>query len=289
MTPPQEPTRRRGAPHDGLALAEALARALADGPVAVATVVRARGSHPRAVGAKLLVPKHGAPQFSIGGGALEASVIADCRRVLDGAEPGLRRYDLSETGEDSVGMTCGGSVEVFIDLESPPLRLFVFGAGHVGRAVAAAARLAGLAVTVTDDRAEWLDPAAFPQGAALHRCGRDYADSLPHVPEDALAVVMTRCHDTDIEVLAALARQRPRHVGFMGSRRKVVRAFAALQQRGVSADWLSTVRAPVGLSIGAETPGEIAIAVVAEIVADLHGASGAATLPAAAARPRRRA
>ena len=280
---PNEPTgpgdlqvpRRRGAPHDGLALAEGLARLLAEGRrVAVATVVRGKGSHPRAVGAKMLVPDQGPTLLSIGGGALEAAVIADCRALLrGGGEPGVRRYELAEGSDDAVGMTCGGTVEVFLDVESPPQRLFVFGAGHVGRAVAVAARVAGLAITVVDDRAEWLDPAAFPPGTALHRCAPDYADSLPEVPSDACALVMTRCHETDVTVLGRLARFRPRHVGFMGSRRKVARAFDALRAASVDEAWLRTVSAPLGLPIGAETPGEIAIAAVAQVVAVLRGAA----------------
>jgi xanthine dehydrogenase accessory factor len=285
MTPAQEP-RSHGGPTDGLAVHEALARLLSEGRrVGVATVVRARGSHPRAVGAKMLVPDAGAPLFSIGGGPLEASAIADCRAALDGAPSGVHRYDLTEAGDDSVGMTCGGSVEVFIDVEEPPRRLFIFGAGHVGRAVASAAHVAGLLVEVVDDRAEWLDAAALPPGARLHRCAADYASGLPAVPREALAVVMTRCHATDVVVLRSLARARPRHVGFMGSRRKVLRAFAMLREDGVDAAWLETVRAPIGLALGAETPGEIAIAVVAEIVAVLRSPAGAATTAQEAARP----
>jgi len=284
MTSAQQP-RGHGGAAEGLAVHEALARLLAEGRrVAVATVVRARGSHPRAVGAKMLVPDAGAPLFSIGGGPLEASAIADCRAALDGAPVGVHRYDLTEAGDDSVGMTCGGSVEVFVDVEEPPQRLFVFGAGHVGRAVAAAAHVAGLLVEVVDDRAEWLDPAAFPAGARLHRCSADYASSLPAIPREALAVVMTRCHATDVVVLRSLSEARPRHVGFMGSRRKVLRAFALLRSQGVDAAWLETLRAPIGLALGAETPGEIAIAVVAEVVAVLRAPEGSVT-PSEAARP----
>lgn len=259
---------------------EELARLLARGErVAIATVVRARGSHPRHAGAKMLVRADGRSRYSVGGGALEASVVKDCLEVLAGAAaPGVRAYELAETGERSVGMTCGGTVEVFVEVEEPGARLYVFGAGHVGRALAQVASLLALPVTVVDDRSEWLDPAAFPEGAALHRCGPDYAADLPAVPSRALAAVMTRCHATDVNVMQALARSAPRYVGMIGSRRKVLRAFEALEERGVSRAWLDTVRAPIGLDIGADTPGEIAVAVGAEIVAAL---SGVATRPEA--------
>ena len=288
----QDPRRRSGRP-SCLAVHAELARLLAEGRrVAVATVVRTRGSHPRDVGAKMLVTEAGGTAFTIGGGALEASVIADCRSALAGEGPGLHRYDLTEAGEDSVGMTCGGQVEVFVDVEDPPHRLIVFGAGHVGRAVAHAAHVAGLAVTVVDDRADWLEASAFPPGAALHRCARDYETDLPALSERDLAAVMTRCHETDVTVLRELSVSRPQYVGFMGSRRKVLRARRRLEAQGVAATWLDSVRGPIGLSIGAETPGEIAISVVAEIVAEIRGegrrgrdAKRAVAAVAAAARP----
>ena len=260
-----------------LAVHEDLARLLAEGRrVAVATVVRARGSHPRSVGAKMLVFDDGRTAHTIGGGPLEASIIEDARAALAGADPGIHRYDLSESGERSVGMTCGGSVEVFIEVEEPPQRLVVFGAGHVGRAVARAAHVAGFALTVVDDRSEWLAAEAFPPGTALHRCRRDYSSDLPAIPAQACIAVMTRCHDTDVSVLGALGgaatgARDPRYIGLMGSRRKVARAFKLLESQGISRDWLATIHAPIGLAIGAETPGEIAIAVVAEIVSVLRG------------------
>ncbi len=271
MTEPQAPrrhARRAGAPNEGQAFATALARLLAEGRrVAVATVVGGRGSRPRAAGAKMLVPDEGPTELSVGGGALEAAIIADCRDVLAGAlDPCVRRYELAESGEAAVGMTCGGSVEVFLDLLEPPHRLVIFGGGHVGRAVAAAARVAGLSITVVDDRAEWLEPSAFPPGTALHRCAADYRSELPVVAPPAGAVVMTRCHATDVEVLARLSERPPAHVGLMGSRRKILRAFAALRERGVADEFLASVQAPIGLRIGAETPGEIGIAVVAQVI-----------------------
>jgi xanthine dehydrogenase accessory factor len=246
---------------------EELVRLLSAGErVAVATVVRGRGSRPRSAGAKMIVREDGRSLFSIGGGALEASVVASCREVLAGGPAKLERYELSESGEDSVGMTCGGTMEVFIELHEPPQRLVVFGAGHVGRSLAGAAAVAGLSLLVVDDRADWLEARAFPEGAALHRCGRDYASDLPSLREADCVAVMTRCHATDVSVLQAVARTRPRYVGMIGSKRKVVTAFEALEELGVERDWLESIHAPIGLDIGAQTPGEIGLAVAAEVV-----------------------
>ena len=256
-----------------LRLHEELARLLSAGErVAVATVIRGKGSRPRAAGAKMLVRADGSASGSIGGGALEASVVADCREALAGGGLAVRRYDLVENGERSVGMTCGGSMEVLIEVHEPPQRLVLFGAGHVGRATAGAASVAGLALLVVDDRQDWLVESAFPAGAALHRCGRDYASDLPELRSSDCVAIMTRCHATDLEVLDAVARVRPRYCGLIGSRRKILTAFQALEERGVDRDWLDSLHAPIGLDIGAETPGEIGLAVAAEVVQVLRAA-----------------
>lgn len=254
---------------------EELVRLLSAGErVAVATVVRGRGSRPRSAGAKMIVRGGGRSLFSIGGGALEASVIADCREVLAGGSATLKRYELTEAGHESVGMTCGGSMEVFIELQEPPQRLVVFGAGHVGRALAGAAAVAGFSLLVVDDRADWLDVRAFPEGVAFHRCERDYASDLPVLRGSDCVAVMTRCHATDVAVLLRVARVAPRYVGMIGSKRKVVTAFEALEREGVAREWLDTVHAPIGLDIGAQTPGEIGLAVAAELVQALRNGDG---------------
>jgi xanthine dehydrogenase accessory factor len=261
-------------PGDGCPLRfhEALLQQLSQGRrVAVATVTRGRGSTPREAGAKMIVDEDGTTRFSVGGGALEASVTADCRAALEADESGrVRRYDLTEDGENSVGMTCGGSVEVFIEVLCPPHRLVVFGAGHVGRALCAAASVAGFALTVVDDRADWLDAGAFPLGVSLHRCGRDYTADLPSISPADLVAVMTRCHATDLCVLEHLAAKPPRYTGMIGSKRKVLRAKELLAEKGVDAAWLSALRAPIGLDLGAETPGEIGVAVAAELISHLR-------------------
>lgn len=269
-------TGRRGG-HGGwlLRFHREVARRLEAGErLAVATVVRGRGSHPRGTGAKMLVTEAGDSAFTIGGGPLEATVIADCREALGSGRLAIHSYGLTESGRDALGMTCGGAVEVLIEPLEPPDRLVVFGAGHVGRALARAASLMGLSLTVVDDRPEWLDPAALPEGARLHRCSGDYAGDLPAVGSRELAAVMTRCHASDVNVLESLSRRPPRYVGLIGSRRKVARAKEALTERGVPPPFLEAIRGPIGLDIGAETPGEIAVAVAAELVSVLRRPSG---------------
>lgn len=261
------------------AVHEELVRLLRAGHrVCVATVVGGRGSRPRRPGARMLVVEDGPTLFTIGGGPLEATVTADCREVLRGAQPGVRRYDLTEGGEHGVGMTCGGSVEVFLEVEEAARPLFIFGAGHVGRSLARVASELDLAVTLVDDRAEWLTEQELPARVGRHRCARDYEGDLPEVPPGALAAVMTRCHASDVTVLEALSRTEPAYVGVIGSRRKIARAFRVLEQeRGVTRAFLDRVHGPIGLDIGAETPEEIAIAVAAEIVKVVRSAAGRPT------------
>ncbi|MEM7247091.1 MAG: XdhC family protein [Acidobacteriota bacterium] len=263
----------RGAPWS-LALHEELTRRLAGGErLAIATVIEARGSGPREVGTKMLVDVEGRPSFSIGGGPLEASVIAACREALAEGRPRRLRLDLTEEGERSVGMTCGGTVEVLIEVAAPPRRMVVFGAGHVGRALAQVAANTGFAVEVVDDRPEWLDAQAFPAGVTLNRNRLAHDVELPELADDDCVVVMTRCHATDLEILSALQPRRFAYLGLIGSRRKVITAMGRLREREVEADWLASIHGPIGLDIGAETPAEIAVSILAEVLAVLRGRS----------------
>ena len=136
-----------------------------------------------------------------------------------------------------------------------------------------AAAIAGcvFAITVVDDRAEWLVGAAFPKGVTLHRCTRDYDDGLPVLGAADCVAVLTRCHATDLNVLQALAGKDLRYLGMIGSRRKVTKVLQDLSTANVSAEWLDRIHGPIGLSTGAETPGEIGVAIAAEIVSVLRG------------------
>jgi xanthine dehydrogenase accessory factor len=270
------------------------------GRVVLLQIVRAEGSTPGKVGWKMLVLPDGSVFGNLGGGACEALAIADARSELGRGPSGeggyVKRYYLTEEASpqrgEATGMVCGGFVEVFGEvLRSAPL-LLVCGGGPVGRAVAAAGALAGFDVAVLDDRPEFLGAASFPERASLVRVGRDYREPfLAAWPgRELYAAVVTRCWETDTAALAGIAAQAPpglRYLGLLGSRRKIERVRTELATRGVDLDGLGVpLHAPIGLAIGGDSPGEIALAILAEIVAVRHGAALAGDLTHAIRAPR---
>lgn len=238
----------------------------AHGRVALATVVSATGSTPREATARMLVLPDGSTRGTIGGGKFESLVIADARKMLDGRGlPFTKRYDFLPEGPDSFGAVCGGTATVLLEILERAPRLLVVGAGHCGRALARMASFAGWAVTVADERPEQLDPAAFPSDAALVCVKDDYSDLPLPRPEDFVALV-SRGHVTDGRAFRRLRGTPVAYLGMMGSNAKKKALFDELRGEGWGEDELARARSPIGLEIGAESPEEIAVAIVAELV-----------------------
>lgn len=236
-------------------------------PAATATIVKTTGSTPRAVGARMIVPADGEPMFTLGGGAFEAEVIQDARVALESGEPALKTYSLADRGKAGEGQECGGSVSVYIEPIEPPERLWIFGAGHVAKALAAASRGLGYDVTVFEDRTDRVDPAGIPGARRVLLTDVEYRDNVPHPDERTCCVVLTRSHRTDRAALRASLAGKALWVGMIGSERKRLAIYKELEQDdGISAARLERVECPVGLSIGAETPEEIAISILARLV-----------------------
>jgi xanthine dehydrogenase accessory factor len=250
--------------------------------VVLCQIVRAEGSTPGKMGWKLLVRPDGTCVGNLGGGAFEALVKVDAmaklrqRAGVDASE--VKRYYLTEEASrgEPTGMVCGGMAEVFLEVMVAAPVLVVCGGGPVGQALARGAALAGFEVLVADDRAEFRRPELFPAGIRIVAVDPDYGDIM-RAGEDVLATVrqreiyvavVSRCWETDTAALAAVLREAPeglRYLGLMGSRRKVARVRDELAARGFD---LSTVRlrAPIGLPIGGDSPGEIAISILAEVI-----------------------
>lgn len=244
--------------------------------VVLCQIVRAEGSTPGKMGWKLLVRPDGTFVGNLGGGAFEALVKTDALEKLksgvgvDASE--VKRYYLTEeaTRGEPTGMVCGGMAEVFLEVMAAAPVLAICGGGPVGQALAKAAALAGFEILVADDRAEFRRPELFPAGARIAEADPDYGgDVLAPVRRRELYVaVVSRCWETDAAALASVLREIPeglRYLGLMGSRRKVARVRAELAARGFD---LSEIRlhAPIGLPIGGDSPGEIAISILAEVI-----------------------
>jgi xanthine dehydrogenase accessory factor len=250
--------------------------------VVLCQIVRAEGSTPGKTGWKLLARPDGTFVGNLGGGAFEALVKADALEKLrrqagvDASE--VKRYYLTEeaTRGEPTGMVCGGMAEVFLEVMVAAPVLVVCGGGPVGQALVRGAALAGFELLVADDRAEFRRPELFPAGVRIVAVEPDYSGS-EDTGEDVLAAVrrreiyvavVSRCWETDTAAIAAVLREIPeglRYLGLMGSRRKVARVREELAARGFD---LSTVRlhAPIGLPIGGDSPGEIAISILAEVI-----------------------
>jgi len=235
--------------------------------IAVATLIETKGSTPQTSGGKMIIAGDGETFFSIGGGALEASVIAEAKRCIAEGRRALKSYALNDVGDDALGMACGGKATVFIDPVHPPDRLVVFGAGHVGRALCRLAEGFGFRFDVVDDRADMLDPGAFPEGTRFFATDRSFRKGLPTLGPDAWVVLVTRCHDTDEAALRVIGREPCAYLGMIGSKRKVRVVFDTLEKEGFERDVLDRVHAPIGLPIGSHMPEEVALSILAEIVA----------------------
>jgi xanthine dehydrogenase accessory factor len=256
---------------DGLLRELVAARARRE-PCVLVTVASVRGSVPRQPGSKALIFEDGRILGSIGGGKLEALVIADAQATLQDASPVLKTYPLHEASPDSFGAICGGEVTLFFEPQALGESLHIFGAGHCGQALADLAMNCGWHVTLVDDRTELLQSA---RANVLHEGpASGYISSRPWQKNDAI-VLVARNYLLDLDALAVtLASPGAGYVGMMGSRRKVRSVFDELRHQGVSDASLSQVHAPVGLDIQADSPMEIAVSILAEIMTVMRQRSG---------------
>ena len=253
------------------------------GRLALATVVETKGSGPSRIGRRFLVFEDGSFRGTIGGGPFEALVVADAAALFrdEGPERLLKWYDFFDReleGErEPTNMICGGSSRVSIELLKAAPSLVILGGGHVGLALARLSRELGYDVLVGDDREEYARPERFPPGVRSVRTDRDY--SLPagalRPGRDRYVAVVSRCWETDLSAVRPwLAPDAPpaRYLGIIGSARKVRGVLDVLAREGVPAEKLEAIRAPIGLSIGAVTPEEIAVSILAEVTAVRRGA-----------------
>ena len=234
---------------------------------ALATIVRTGGSTPRETGAKMIVLADGGIEGTIGGGILEKKVIDDALAMMkEGASSRFIHYRLQEEEKGGIGAACGGDCEVFVEVFGPGRKIVVCGGGHVGLSVARIGADAGFEVTVVDDRPE-VAGGREPAGATMLQMRPDDPAVLDEVNESTAVVIVTRGHELDLEALRRLIGSPAFYIGMIGSKRKVAAILSKLEKDGVSRDRLEGVFTPIGLDIGAETPEEIAVAIVAEIVA----------------------
>ena len=231
------------------------------------TVVEARGFTPQKAGAHLLLAEDGEMVGTIGGGAIEHQAIAEAHALL---RSGTGAVTVRKHLSADLGMCCGGEMVVYLEvLESMP-RLFLFGAGYLARPIAQLAAGVGFAVTVIDARPEWAQPARFPSVALRCEDPESYARSLVSSAGD-YAVVTTHDHALDQRVVQQLLPKPFHFVGMIGSIAKQRKFALRLRARGFTDEQIGRLRTPLGLSLGARTPEEIAVSVLAELISVRRG------------------
>jgi xanthine dehydrogenase accessory factor len=241
---------------------------------ALATIVHTNGSIPSFESSRMLVREDGSIAGTVGGGCVEADVWAAAREVMRTEAPRKMVFNLNSDASYDNGLICGGTLEIFVEPILPQPVLYIFGGGHVSMALAAAAHAAGFAIGVIDDREQFANAQRFPMASELFT---SYEDAFARIRPGAASylVIVTRGHRDDMRCLAWAARTQARYIGMIGSKRKVLSVYKALEKEGFSAAELERIHAPVGLDIGALTPEEIAVSIVAELIAVRRNAAGA--------------
>jgi xanthine dehydrogenase accessory factor len=236
----------------------------------VATVIAAEGSSPGKPGFKILVYADGTIFGTVGGGEAEQRVIA---AALSNAE-GVRtmRFELKgqPDQQDGTKMICGGAMEVLLEPVGTASQLYILGGGHCGGTLSAMAAQCGFAVTVIDDRPEWASKDKHPAARVI--CA-PYLQAARHIrfSDDAYIVIMTHGHENDELLLRDFVSRQHRYLGLIASKRKVGLFFERLEKDGVKREQLARLYTPIGFDIGSETPAEIAISIVAQLIAVRSG------------------
>jgi xanthine dehydrogenase accessory factor len=233
---------------------------------ALATIVHTNGSIPSFESSRMLIRDDGSIVGTVGGGCVEADVWAAAKEVIHLEKSRKMVFNLNNEAGYDAGLICGGTLEIFVEPILPAPMLYLFGGGHVSTAVARIAHQAGFLIGIVDDRQAFANAERFPMASEIYASYEDaFAKITPN--SSTYLVIVTRGHKDDMRVLAWASDTEARYVGMIGSRRKVIAVYKALEKEGFPAQKFDRVHAPVGLEIGALTPEEIAVSIVAELIA----------------------
>jgi xanthine dehydrogenase accessory factor len=229
---------------------------------ALCIIVETKGSTPGKTGAKMIVFEDGTVEGTVGGGALEMQVIKDALKTIKESKPVKLVYDLDK----DMDMNCGGFTEVYIEPLAPDLKLYIFGAGHIGKALAEYAPDFGFSVTLFDNRELTFEN---NKGWNLEYIGKDYMESIEQVSFDynTFVVIVTPKHSYDEEILSVCAKEKFAYLGMIGSKTKIAKARKRLVENNVlTEEEIDKVDMPIGIKFNAITPGEIALSILAKMI-----------------------
>ncbi|MCX7626410.1 MAG: XdhC/CoxI family protein [Candidatus Sumerlaeaceae bacterium] len=233
---------------------------------ALITIVETLGSTPRKAGAKMLVTDRGELIGTVGGGCVEADLVAFAKEVMSHGHPQLHEIDLTAKSKDENDMLCGGKMRAFIEPIVADEKLVIFGGGHISRALHELAARLDFRIIVTDDRVQFANPERFPLAAEI--IAEPFERQFEKIAIDASTyiVIATRGHAYDELCMEQSLRTPARYIAMVGSRTKVALFKKSLREKGFSDEQLARVVCPAGLDIGAETPEEIAVSIIAQLI-----------------------
>lgn len=246
------------------------------------TIVRSQGSTPRHTTSKMLVYPDGTIVGTIGGGEMERRVIVEAVSALKDRQPRLLSYQMTDPARGDPGV-CGGQVEIFVEPVLPKPILLLIGSGHVGKAVAYLADWLGFQVVVSDDRPEFCNPKAVPGGKQFLPIPMEEIPEQLAITAWTYIVLTTRGANVDVAGLPALLDSPAAYIGVIGSRRRWETTRQSLLAAGIPAEKLSRIHSPMGIELNAETPEEIAVSIMAEVLMVLHKGSGKSMAASSAA------
>lgn len=240
---------------------------------ALCTVVRSQGSTPRHSTSKMLVYEDGSILGTIGGGDLEHRVLDEAWMAITDGEPRLLKYSMADPSRGDPGV-CGGTVEVFVEPILPAPTLVVIGGGHVGQAVSHLAKWMNFHVAVSDDRPEFCTPEANPDADVFYECKMEELPGKLKLNNQTYLVLTTRGVAIDAPGLPPLLKSDAAYIGVIGSKRRWKMTVDKLKETGIADEQIARVHSPIGLELQAETPEEIAVSIMAEILMLRGGGTG---------------
>jgi xanthine dehydrogenase accessory factor len=241
--------------------------------VALCTITAASGSTPRHAGSKMLVYEDGGFTGTVGGGELENRVRKAALEAINTGQPQKINYSMVDPARGDPGV-CGGQVEVFVEPILPKEKIVVIGGGHVGKAVAHLAKWLGYAVAVSDDRTEFCTPEMNPDADEFYPVPMEALPSQLKLNRSTYLILTTRGSNVDVEGMQPLLESKAGYIGVIGSRRRWAATVNGLKEKGINEAVLARVHSPLGLELNAETPEEIAVSIMAEIIMLKHGGDG---------------
>lgn len=240
---------------------------------ALCTIIEAKGSTPRHDSSKMLVKEDGSIIGTIGGGQVEQRVLAEALEAIADGKSRRLSYNLVDPSIGDPG-TCGGTMEVFVEPILPKPTLLIIGGGHVGKAVTSLGKWVGFYTIVNDDRPDFCTPEYNPDADQFIIAKMEKIPELIKITPYTYIVLTTRGSDVDVQGLGVILPQPAKYLGIIGSKRRWMTTKKDLIDQGVPVELLKKVHSPIGLELHAETPEEIAVSIIAEVLMIKNGGTG---------------